>query len=492
MMFRSTQRRAAMAAIAVTLMAALAHYALAGGMAWPAPAVFGILLPASWAVIAAAFKVYGGSDLAPAFVPAGPPPPEEFAGVPSGGATDVTVKVPDTMASGASLAGGSPRPDQMAPEAAAASILERLNEINLMIASLPPAEAAAAAPRIAASLAGSSRAIGELLTGAPAPVPDVGEYAARDHAERIVQEIRAYVPLFDKVSSEAESVSATTEEAAKFLLTQLRDVDQTISALLEFLEGSGSNEKVVALIQHIEEHLDRNRQILTAFLEHRNRDIEDSKRRLNELETITSSLATAAQGVRGIASRITMLSMNATIEAARAGDAGRGFAVVAAEVKALSHQSDKAAADIRSGLERLGDAMKLSMSAMIEKSVESQRADMEEITTAVTDLSENLERLVTHQRDVLTKVHAEGQKIAHPIIEMMGSIQFQDVTRQRLQGLGEAFSHAKTHLGQLEQAVTNLPSGAELPEFVDVNAEARNCLRKTESTGPDTKLIELF
>jgi len=182
--------------------------------------------------------------------------------------------------------------------------------------------------------------------------------------------------------------------------------------------------------------------------------------------------------------------LNASLEAARAGKAGYGFAVVAAEVKTLSHQSDKAAADIRSGLARLSEAMRVNMTAMIEKSVESQRTDMTELAAAVTDLSENLERLVAYQRDVLTKVHAESAKIADPIIAMMGSIQFQDVTRQRLQGLGDAFALAKTHLAQIEQAVTNLSSGAELPEFIDVTAEARNCWQKTEIG--DLQTIELF
>ena len=311
-----------------------------------------------------------------------------------------------------------------------------------------------------------------------------------EQAEKISRELCAYFPLFERVRSEADAVSATTEEAAISLLGGLRNVDETISALLTFLESCGSNEKVVALIQHIEEHLNRNRQLLTEFLEHRNRDIEDSKRRLEGLEKIASSLVVTALGVQGIARRITVLSLNASLEAARAGKAGYGFAVVAAEVKTLSHQSDKAAADIRTGLARLSEAMRVNMTAMIEKSVESQRTDMTELAAAVTDLSENLERLVSYQRDVLTKVHAESAKIADPIIAMMGSIQFQDVTRQRLQGLGDAFALAKTHLAQIEQAVTNLSSGSELPEFIDVTAEARNCWQKTEIG--DLQTIELF
>jgi hemerythrin-like metal-binding protein len=67
---------------------------------------------------------------------------------------------------------------------------------------------------------------------------------------------------------------------------------------------------------------------------------------MDAIEASFAEMAKALGIISEIATRTNLLALNATVEAARAGDAGRGFAVVAAEVKELASRSGEAATEI--------------------------------------------------------------------------------------------------------------------------------------------------
>ena len=91
-----------------------------------------------------------------------------------------------------------------------------------------------------------------------------------------------------------------------------------------------------------------------------------------------------------IARQTTLLALNSTIEAARAGAAGRGFAVVASEVKALAVQTQNATEEITRKIEALQKDAAGSVDAVhrISQAIEAIRPVFENVNGAVAEQNE--------------------------------------------------------------------------------------------------------
>ncbi|MFC4401617.1 methyl-accepting chemotaxis protein [Gracilibacillus xinjiangensis] len=92
----------------------------------------------------------------------------------------------------------------------------------------------------------------------------------------------------------------------------------------------------------------------------------ENSRSVEKINDLTSNIL-------DISAQTDLLALNASIEAARAGDAGKGFAVVAEEVRKLAESTKKAANDIQ------------SMNTLVTEAVEELAANSNKIVTYITD-----------------------------------------------------------------------------------------------------------
>lgn len=80
--------------------------------------------------------------------------------------------------------------------------------------------------------------------------------------------------------------------------------------------------------------------------------------RMEDLNAQTEKMNTIIEMITGITNQTSLLSLNASIEAARAGDAGRGFAVVAGEISSLAGQTKSATVSITELIQNINAELK--------------------------------------------------------------------------------------------------------------------------------------
>lgn len=131
-------------------------------------------------------------------------------------------------------------------------------------------------------------------------------------------------------------------------------------------------------------------------------EISNSQNKLHsEIETagaLIERINNVTVFIKNIADETKMLGLNASIEAARAGDVGRGFGVVAEEIRKLSDESKQTVGQIRELTAKINSSITLTTdtSSHIIQNVEESAAAAQEVNASleeITSLAEQLDKL---------------------------------------------------------------------------------------------------
>lgn len=259
---------------------------------------------------------------------------------------------------------------------------------------------------------------------------------AADNTNGTMKDVRTAVSqVVDNSQLQAEN-SQSTSEQMKIMgdnITETSNEAELLSGNAASMQSSSEKaSKTLLSLRQINEDV---KKIIGEVQEQTNRTNESVKK-----------IQAATTFINSIAEDTGLLSLNASIEAARAGDSGRGFAVVAEQIKNLSEQSNESSKEI-------------------EATAEVLRADSEKAVQAMQQMQE----IIASQSESMQETQQVVAEVIEEIASSMKSIAQIKESSGRLEGARNEVLQAVEHLSEI--SAENLDSTKSTYEQTEIVAD---------------------
>ena len=240
----------------------------------------------------------------------------------------------------------------------------------------------------------------------------------------LINKINDASSSLDSVASEVSDSAAETNSRIEEIATTMSDITDGISkqaanaedsniAVTKLAERLDQLKVASSSIAELTEEVQReNNQVLKSvntlkyYNDENNKSSQAVASNINELSKKAESIGSIVDTMSNIAEQTNILALNASIEAARAGDAGAGFSVLADEVKKLAQQSAKHAESIR------------DIVTAIQKDINSSVKDVENAISITEKQTEAVGSVV----DAFTTISKSNENISESINDINGFV----------------------------------------------------------------------
>lgn len=169
-----------------------------------------------------------------------------------------------------------------------------------------------------------------------------------------VEELNSSSILTKDAMIEVGKGTLETANAVQNQMCQTGEIQSKVNVVSVAAEQINQNmEQTLEILGFANQEVD----VLVSKVEHSVNEGADAARKLETLDQYIEEMHTIVELINGITSQTTLLALNASIEAARAGDAGRGFAVVATQITQMAAQTKDATVHIKDLIDNISGAI---------------------------------------------------------------------------------------------------------------------------------------
>lgn len=171
-----------------------------------------------------------------------------------------------------------------------------------------------------------------------------------------------------KANDEISSSTVTVADGIQDSVKQLNIAENNSAEIYESVqELAGESDEITDLFSNVEALSDENKammQMVTAGMDKMKESTEICQDAMKQLEEKTKRIDGIVDVIADISQQTDLLSLNAAIESARAGEQGKGFAVVAEEIRKLSQQTQKTLDNVREIITEVLEQNTIAVDAM--------------------------------------------------------------------------------------------------------------------------------
>ena len=222
----------------------------------------------------------------------------------------------------------------------------------------------------------------------PAVVADAANASDRDSAQEILELLELELGAMIRQLERAANSVAGDAEATAATLPTIRQRTNALTGRTNAAQGTATTFSQAAdEFTHSAQGIGSQVRDASRLADEAGAAAHEASLNMDRLRESSAAIGNVVNLIAQIARQTTLLALNSTIEAARAGAAGRGFAVVASEVKALAVQTQSATEEITKKIDALQRDAAGSVDAVhrISQAIAAIRPVFENVNGAVAE-----------------------------------------------------------------------------------------------------------